>query len=320
MTSLEKLPIVLAIRHWDVAPWFARFRASAPDREIIVAEPGFDAPPRAYVLCAWKAEPIIYQLQPPPQLICSLGAGVDHIMRANPPAGVPVTRIVDPDLTGRMVEYVVLHALHHFRRMSEHAVAQSERRWLSLDQPAAREVTVGLMGVGEMGQAAAKGLMAIGFKVVGWGRTARPCLGFEGFAGADGLHDFLGKTDILVSLLPSTPETFSLIGMDLFCHLRNSGPLGAPAFINAGRGDTVNEQELIAALRMGIVRAASLDVFRVEPLPPQSPFWEMPNVVLTPHNAADSSPDAIVTAVLAEIARAEAGLPALHPVDPAQGY
>jgi len=219
-----------------------------------------------------------------------------------------------------MVEYVVLHALFHLRRMTEWPAHNAARAWKTAPFPAAREVTIGIMGIGEMGQAAAAGLAALGFDVIGWGRSRREGLRFACFAGAGERDAFLGRTDILVSLLPSTPQTRGIVDRALLTRLRNPGPLGAPAFINAGRGDTVNDGEMIACLRDGTLRAASLDVFTDEPLAGDGPYWDMPNVIVTPHVAADSDPDAIAVAVMTEIARFEAGLPPLAPVDRRIGY
>lgn len=318
--SAAKPAIVLAIRGWNPGPWLERFSQAFPERAVLsAADPDVPLPER-YYLGAWKPDPAIYRREPKPQAIFSLGAGVDHITRSNPPEGVPIGRVIDPDLSGRMAEYVTLHALWHFRQMTAIVAAQAARRWMSQDQPAARDVVVGLLGVGAMGQAAAAALLALGFKVVGWGRNARTGLGFEAFHGTEGLDAFLRTTDILVSLLPSTPQTRGLIGRAMFSRLHRPGPIGGPCFINAGRGDAVNEAELLTALTDGTLRAASLDVFQTEPLPPDSPFWSLPNVLVTPHNAADSSPEAIVGVVRAEIDRLEAGLPLRTAIDLAQGY
>jgi glyoxylate/hydroxypyruvate reductase A len=253
-------------------------------------------------------------------LILSAGAGVDHILKHEPPQEVPMTRIVDPDLTGRMVEFVVLHCLYHLRRMNEAAENQRRELWTAPVFPPARNVTVGLMGVGEMGRACAEGLMALGFNVIGWGRSPRGGLPFAAFSGAGGLDAFLAQTDILVSTLPATPQTRGLIDTAVLKKLRRDGPFGAPVLINAGRGDTACEDDLLLALRDGTLRAASLDVFVTEPLPASSPFWGLANVVVTPHNAADSDPEALAAAVIAEIARFEAGLPLLNPVCAERGY
>lgn len=315
-----KPAIVVAITGWDNAPWIARFSAADPARAVLpLAEAEKGWPARYYMFC-WKPAPAVFQHSPAPLMICSAGAGVDHIFKAGPPAGVPITRVVDPDLTGRMVEYVVLHCLYHLRGMDEAAANQRARAWRSRDFPAARQVTVGILGVGEMGQAAAKGLQALGFDVIGWGRSARKGLGFATYAGPGERDAFLARTDILVSLLPSTPETRGLIDAALLRKLRRDGPFGPPVFINAGRGDGANEAELARALADGTLRAASLDVFAAEPLPPESPLWGMGNVVITPHNAADSTPEAVTAAVMEEIRRFEAGEALKNPVDPARGY
>ena len=316
----EKPPVVIAFTNWDLAPWLARFRAADPDRTFIVLTTPDMPLPERYYLCCWKPDPAVFRRSPPPLLISSPGAGVDHIMKADPPAHIPITRIIDPNLTGRMVEYVVLHALYHFRQMTAYGALQREHRWLQLDQPKAADLTVGIMGMGEMGIASAAGLRVVGFTVAGWSRTAKAVDGVRMFHGDAGLTAFLAATDILVSLLPSTPQTRGIVDRALLTRLRNPGPLGAPAFINAGRGDAVNDGEMIACLRDGTLRAASLDVFTDEPLAGDSPYWDMPNVIVTPHVAADSDPDAIAVAVMTEIARFEAGLPPLAPVDRRRGY
>lgn len=312
--------IVLSLTGWDASAWADRLRKAAPGRNIVVVAGSDDPlPPRYHLLC-WKPPRDVLHRSPMPLLILSAGAGVDHILRHGPPDGVPVTRIVDPDLTGRMVEYVVLHCLYHLRRMNEAADNQRRMLWTAPAFPPARSVTVGLMGVGEMGQASARGLEAVGFNVVGWGRSQRAGLPFPSYHGAAGLDEFLPATDILVSTLPSTPQTRGLIDAAILKKLRRDGPFGAPVLINAGRGDTANEADLLQALTDGTLRAASLDVFATEPLPASSPFWKLPNVVVTPHNAADSDPEALNAAILAEIARFEAGAPLLNPVCAARGY
>lgn len=340
MTAGEKPAVVVALRGWDLSQWLPRLRAALPGRDVVVAETAQGAtsgsradswpatradvqpvplPERYYLFC-WKPDPSLLRRRPAPLLILSAGAGVDHILDHDPPEGVPITRIVKPDLTGRMVEYVVLHCLYHLRHMDEAGANQRRRLWRGRPFAAAREVTVGLMGIGEMGQASATGLMALGFKVIGWGRTDRGALPFRCYAGAGELNEFLGETNILLSLLPSTPATRGLIDGAKLRRLKRSSPFGGPVFINAGRGDGVNEAELVAALTDGTLRAASLDVFTTEPLPPSSPLWGMSNVVITPHNAADSDPDVIAAAVAAEIVRFETGLPLANPVDRARGY
>jgi len=264
-------PVLIAYSNWELEPWLRRFRAADPDRTFLVYTDAGMALPERYYLTCWKPDPAVFRMRPEPLLIASPGAGVDHIMKADPPAHIPITRIVDPNLTGRMVEYVVLHALYHFRQMTEYAAFQRQHRWVQLDQPKAADVSVGIMGMGEMGVAAAAGLRAVGFSVAGWSRSDKSVAGVAMHHGTAGLDAFLARTDILVSLLPSTPQTRGLVDGALLKKLRRTGPLGAPAFINAGRGDTVNDADMIAALGDGTLRAASLDVFTHEPLAAKAP-------------------------------------------------
>jgi glyoxylate/hydroxypyruvate reductase A len=175
------------------------------------------------------------------------------------------------------------------------------------------------MGVGVLGEACGKMLTQLGFEVAGWARSQRDASPFPIFAGRGSLDAFLARTEILVSLLPNTPETSGLIGRDIFERLARNRSLGA-LFINAGRGETVVESELIEALTSGTLNGAVLDVFNVEPLPSDSPFWAMENVLVTPHIAADSDPEVIVAQIMRDVERLERGEAPLNVVDMSRGY
>ncbi len=241
--------------------------------------------------------------------IFSLGAGVDHLIFRNDLPAVPIVRVVDPDLTERMVEWVVLQVLIHHRRQRLYDRQQRERVWKERRQPAAHEVRVGVMGMGVLGAASARALAALGFRVAGWSRRASSVPGVESFVGADGLDAFLKRTDILVCLLPLTAATRGMLSMPLFEKLPHDGPPGMPVLINAGRGGVQVEADIVAALQSGILAGASLDVFEAEPLAAASPLWDMDNVVVTPHSAAASAASALVPAMLKQIADFEAGAP-----------
>ena len=163
-------------------------------------------------------------------------------------------------------------------------------------------------------------LRRIGFRLAGWSRSERRIEGVECFHGDGGLAPFLQRTDILVCLLPLTPQTRHVLNRSLFEKLNRTSPMGAPVLINAGRGGLQNEADLIACLDDGTLGAASLDVFAQEPLPADSPFWTHPKVVLTPHNAADTDPDEISKYVAAQIERFEAGGSLENVVDRERGY
>jgi glyoxylate/hydroxypyruvate reductase A len=176
------------------------------------------------------------------------------------------------------------------------------------------------MGLGALGAHAAGVLKQVGFKVVGWSRSPKEIAGVPCFQGEQQLEAFLRQTDILVCLLPLTADTRHILNRGLFEKLNRNSPMGAPVLINAGRGGLQNEADILQCLDDGTLGAASLDVYATEPLPPESPFWSHPNVVLTPHNAADTDADEISKYVARQIERFEAGGALENIVDRKRGY
>ncbi|MCO5090283.1 glyoxylate/hydroxypyruvate reductase A [Bosea sp. (in: a-proteobacteria)] len=314
------MSLLLAMTGWHVEDWRRRFQALLPDMPIVVPGEPFDRRAVHYV-ASWKHAPGSLTGLPNLAAIFSLGAGVDFIFADDKLPPAPIARIVDPDLTTRMSEYVVLHCLIYLRQQRRYDRQQRETLWADdRDQPAARAVRVGIMGLGELGQDAARKLSVIGFDVAGWSRSPKAIEGLITFSGEDGLKAFLARTDILVSLLPLTPETRGIIDAGLIAGLAQDGRLGGPFLINAGRGGSQVEADILAALDAGTLKGATLDVFETEPLPPDSTLWSHPAVTVTPHNAAMSEPEAVATAVAAQIRRLEAGEPLQNVVDPARGY
>jgi glyoxylate/hydroxypyruvate reductase len=224
------------------------------------------------------------------------------------------------DLTGRMTEYVVLHVLMHHRQELYLRACQREKCWEPRSQWPASAISVGIMGLGTLGSDAAEVLRRIGFRVSGWSRSPRQIEGIECFHGNAQLDAFLEQTNILVCLLPLTPDTRHILNRKLFAKLNRNSPMGAPVLINAGRGGLQDETDILGCLDDGTLGAASLDVFAAEPLPADSPFWTHRNVVLTPHNAADTDPHEISKYVARQIERFEAGGALENVVDPARGY
>jgi glyoxylate/hydroxypyruvate reductase A len=254
------------------------------------------------------------------RVIFNLGAGVDAMMADPSLPKVPLVRVAVDDLTSRMTEYAVLHVLMHHRQELYLRASQREKRWQPKFQWPASAVSVGVMGLGQLGSNAATALRLLGFRVSGWSRNRRQIEGIACFHGKAQLDEFLQRTDILVCLLPLTPDTRHILDRSLFTKLNRAGPLGAPVLINAGRGGLQNEADILECLDDGTLGAASLDVFAHEPLPPNSPFWTHPKVVLTPHNAADTDPDEISEYVARQIERFEGGGTLENIVDPARGY
>jgi glyoxylate/hydroxypyruvate reductase A len=214
----------------------------------------------------------------------------------------------------------VLHVLKYHRRQRLYEEQQRDRLWRDHDQPAASEVAVGVLGLGELGTHAALALQRLGFRVAGWSRTAKTLAGIETFSGHVGLESFLRRTEILVCLLPATAATRGLLNIDLFRRLKYDGVLGGGYLINAGRGALQVDADIIAALDEGTLKGATLDVFPTEPLSVASPLWQHPKVTITPHNAGWSAPRAIVSNILRQIDRVEIGIPLENVVDRKRGY
>lgn len=317
-----KSPIVIDLAFATQVPP-GIFQNAFPDRDVInISDPGNrerDLTGVPYALI-WKQAPDFFRRATDLKAIFSGGAGVDHILGAGDlPADVPLVRFVDPSLTNRMSEWVVMQCLLHLRQHYRYQQFQRESRWQELPQPEAKEATVGIMGLGELGRDAAYKLKVMGFNVVGWSRTKKAIDGIETYDHS-GLDAFLAQTDILVGLLPLTTETRGIFNARLFAKLRSEGPLGKPVFINAGRGGSQVENSIATALKIGILGGASLDVFEVEPLPKKSSLWNLPNVFITPHAAAVSDIKALLAHVARQIARFEAGEPLQYVVDRQRGY
>lgn len=317
-------PAVLLNIKWEGLAKEAAFQEVLPDRPLINLAKGVPDPDildTVHYAVVWKPEHGFLATLPNLKTIFSLGAGVDHVLEDPHLPDAPIVRFVDANLTGRMVEWVVLQVLMHLRQQRPYDGFQRLRKWQELfPQPAAGDVTVGIMGFGELGQASARGLLPLGFKLASWSRSPKTMDGVSSFHGEAGLSDFLSRTDILVSLLPYTPETHGILNRSLFEQLSRSGPFGAPVVINAGRGGSQVEEDIASCLQDGTLHGVSLDVFETEPLNADSPLWGFDNAILTPHMAAVSDPGALADHVAGQIKRFESGKPLEHLVDRTRGY
>lgn len=311
--------ILIASGPWDPTPWAEAVRSLDLARPVFVWPDLPDANAVRYVM-AWHPPEEALAALPNLDVVFSLGAGVEHVLSRRTLPDVPVARIVSDDLTERMTEWVVLQVLMHHRQQRRYDRLQGERRWHELRQPAASEVRVGIMGMGVLGTSAVKVLVALGFKVAGWSRRPKAIEGAESFHGEGGLDAFLARTDVLVVLLPLTPETRGILSMPLFRRLARDGALGGPVLINAGRGGLQVEADIVRAIGEGVLIGASLDVFETEPLDPASPLWGFDNVVVTPHCAGWSDPVALTRQILEQIAAFEAGRPLRNVVDRDASY
>ncbi|MBE3639157.1 2-hydroxyacid dehydrogenase [Mangrovicoccus algicola] len=243
--------------------------------------------------------------------VLSLWAGVETIT-GNPTLTQPLARMVDDSLTEGMVEYVTGHVLRHHLGIDGFIGAT---RWEKAVPPLARDRRVTVLGLGELGSACATALAALRFDVAGWSRRPRRIAGITCLSGQEGLQQALERAEILVLLLPRTPETEDILNPQSIAAL----PPGA-VVINPGRGALIDEAALLAALDDGHLGHATLDTFRTEPLPADHPFWQHPRVTVTPHIAAETRPETASRVIAANIRRAEAGAPLLYRVDRAAGY
>jgi glyoxylate/hydroxypyruvate reductase A len=247
----------------------------------------------------------------------SLGAGVDGFL-SDPsyPTRVPLVRLVDHGLSRDMMHYIVMHTLIFHRGQRALDAFQREGKWRqSLPSRPTENTRVGILGMGEIGSLAAIHLRDLDFAVAGWSRTRKHIDGVESFAGAAEFDGFLARTDILVCVLPLTPDTRGILNRATFAKL----PKGA-FVINVARGGHLIENDLVAAIDEGHLAGATLDVFQTEPLAEGSPLWAHPLVTVTPHMAAMSDPRAVARAAVDGIAQHQRGEPLQNRVDLARGY
>ena len=318
------MTLLLAIKNsggnWSATRWRERFTAALPGRHIALH--GVDAyePAAIRYAAVWKPEPGVLARLPNLAAMFNLGAGVDALLEDNTLPPVPLVRLVIPDLTHRMTEYVTLHVLLHHRRLPQLLAAQRDSKWLAEEQWSASAVRVGILGLGTLGSDAAEVLLRLGFQVSGWSRTERRMPGVTCYHGDDQRDAFLAHTDILVVLVPLTDATRGSLNRRLFDKLARDGVLGAPVLINAGRGGLQIETDILSALDDGTLGGATLDVFETEPLPTSSRLWTHPKVIITPHNASDSDPDVVSATIAAQIIAHEQGAPLCNCVDRKLGY
>jgi glyoxylate/hydroxypyruvate reductase A len=309
--------VVLASTQIDMSYLLSTFAKLAPELDIrLHGETG--TPEQADTVLCWHAPAGLFGALPRLRLVQSIAAGVDHIT-ADPtvPADVPICRIIDPNMASGMVAYVVWAVAHRHRHFDQYLARSAVGVWQESPIVPTRLHRVGIAGMGVLGLAVAKALAMLGYDVAGWSRSPKPDLpdGVTGYHGVGQLGDFLGRSDSLVCLLPLTDETQGFLNADLFARL----PAGAH-LINVGRGAHLVDQDLLTALDRGQLGAATLDAFTQEPLPVDHPFWRDPRITVTPHIATRTGPTVVVSQLLANLARLDAGTPLVGAIDRQRGY
>jgi glyoxylate/hydroxypyruvate reductase A len=314
------MTLLLHLADFDERRWAQGFADALLGRRVVTRRDDYDPSEIEYIFI-WKPALDAFEGLTNLKAVLSLGAGVDALLQHPRLPDVPLVRFVDDDLTQRMSDYVVANVTMHQRLFSRFRADQQAKRWVQLYPAAAWQASVGIMGMGVLGQDAARHLKVFGYQLRSWSRTPKTIEGVEGFAGPEQFDAFLAGTDILVNLLPLTPETRGILNYETFSKLKRGGLDGeGPVLINAARGGHQKEADIIRALGDGTLRAASLDVFETEPLPQDSPLWEMENVYVTPHIAAASSETTGVAYFSKVIREHEAGAPLPNVVDVTRGY
>lgn len=302
----------------ELSRWRIALQQALPDERLIVWRDGLPAAEREAVDVALVANPPPGSLDGLPglRLVQSLWAGVERLL-ADPalPPGVPLARMLDPAMSAAMAETALWAVLSLHRGWMEAIAAQQGGQWTQPRQRRADELTVGVLGLGELGRTVALRLRNNGYRVIGWSRRAAVIEGVETFAGEEGRERLLRQAEIVINLLPLTPLTQDLFCASTFALMRRGASL-----VNLARGGHVVEQDLLDALDRGQLHHAVLDVFRVEPLPADHPFWHHPRVTVLPHCAAQTDPRTAAEVAAENVRALRAGRPLRFLVDRDAGY
>ncbi|WP_250462643.1 glyoxylate/hydroxypyruvate reductase A [Caballeronia sp. GAFFF2] len=313
------MKIIFYEEHADTDAWLGGLRRELPDADLRIWQPG-DTAPADYAI-VWRAPRELFANRPELKAIFNLGAGVDAILdveRKEPgtlPPNATLVRLEDTGMAQQMVEYSTYAVLRYLRRFDEYEALQREGRWQKLTQHARASFTVGVLGLGVLGGEVARGLLKLGVPVRGYSRTAKTIEGVEVYAGPERFDAFLDGVHVLVNLLPHTPDTEGILNARTFAKLARGAYL-----VNVARGPHLVDDDLLAALESGQLAAATLDVFHVEPLAKEHPFWKHPRVSVTPHISAETLREESIVQIAAKIKALSRGETIGGIVDFSRGY
>jgi glyoxylate/hydroxypyruvate reductase A len=296
----------------EAEPWLNDLRAALPGATVSLWQSGDTAADYAVV---WAPPQTFFDEQPQLKAAFNIGAGVDALLRLNIAPTTQLVRLDDAGMGVQMAEYVCHALIRHYRSFDGYGADKAQGIWKQREVLPRSAMPVGIMGLGVLGQRVAQAVAQFDFPVNGWSRTAKEVPGVRCFHGGDGFHDFLAASNVLVSVLPATPETRDLINRDTLSRLQPGGYL-----INVARGAQLVEEDLLALLESGHMAGAALDVFRTEPLPQGHPFWAHPQIHITPHSAALTIRADSVAQIAAKLAALQNGQPVAGLVDRQRGY
>jgi len=301
----------------DMSCYITEFERYADEVSVVTVDQVHD-PLQVTFAMLWFPDDDFFEHYPNVRIVASIAAGVDSILACpSLPDSVVVCRNRDSEQAAIMSTFAIWNVINHQRNFSQYRKQQEEKVWQRLSKRAPNEVSVGVLGLGFMGEKIANDLHALGFDVAGWRKSntklANKCI--DVFSGENQFSGFLHRTEVLICVLPLTPQTQGILSSDLFSQLKDNAYL-----IHLGRGGHLIEEDLLTALDSGSVAGASLDVFAEEPLSTNNLFWDHPQVLVTPHDASDVRPQAAVLNLLEEIRRFSIGETPKNRVTHTQGY
>ncbi|MBE0586789.1 Glyoxylate/hydroxypyruvate reductase A [compost metagenome] len=293
-------------------PWLDGLRAAFPEASVEVWEPGA---PQADHAVVWAPPQQFLDEQQALKGLFNIGAGVDALLKLRLPPGVKVVRLDDAGMSVQMAEYVCHAVIRHFREFDGYEADVKAGKWSYRKPRERQDFSIGVMGLGVLGERVARALRVFDFPVHGWSRTPKAIEGVVTHSGEAGFDTFLSNCRVLVNLLPLTPDTRDILNRDTLGRLKPGGYL-----INVARGAHLVEADLLALLESGHMAGATLDVFRTEPLPADHPFWNHPQITVTPHTSARTLRDESIAQIAGKIRALENGEPVAGVVDPVRGY
>jgi glyoxylate/hydroxypyruvate reductase A len=296
----------------DASAWIPGLRAALPHADVQLWEPGSHGADYAVV---WKPPQQLLDEQPHLKALFNTGAGVDALMKLRLPPGVPVIRLDDAGMSVQMAEYVCHAVIRHFREFEGYESDMAHGRWTFRKPRSRLEFPVGVLGLGVLGERVARAIAQFDFPVNGWSRTVKTVPQVQCFAGDAQLHAFLAASRVVVCLLPLTRETENLLNAERLAMLRHGGYI-----VNVARGAHIVDADLLTLIDSGHLAGATLDVFRVEPLPKGHPFWQHPKITLTPHTSARTLRSESIAQIVGKIAAMERGESVAGLVDATRGY
>lgn len=296
----------------NVDPWFAGLRAALPQA---VVEPWTPGAAQADYAIVWAPPQLFVDEQRGLKAMLNIGAGVDALMNLQIPASIKIVRLDDAGMSVQMAEYVCHAVIRHFREFNAYDADVKAGKW-SYRKPRSRvDFPVGIMGLGVLGQRVARSIAQFDFPVLGWSRSIKSIGGVRCFAGYAEFASFLAATQVLVCLLPLTPETRDILNAANLSRLRPGAYV-----INVARGAHVVDEDLLAQIDGGHLSGAMLDVFRTEPLPTTHVFWKHPKITVTPHTSARTLRGQSLAQIAEKILKLERGEPIAGVVEPERGY